>query len=144
MTCFSDCNVARAIPARLAPSQPSPTQRPKLLQEKRVAHEGSFRSRKSRRCRLGTGNLEVTKGDRSSETESSPTLLRLFVFESALSRDSVEYSSVEFVYDPSMLRASRMTRSSSNILYELDPEIDRTLRRLGKVRSTIALTLTPS
>ncbi|RDX82205.1 hypothetical protein CR513_37038, partial [Mucuna pruriens] len=27
--------------------------------------------------------------------------------------------------------------SSSNILYELDPEIDRTLRRLRKVRSTV-------
>ncbi|RDX89511.1 hypothetical protein CR513_28758, partial [Mucuna pruriens] len=30
-----------------------------------------------------------------------------------------------------------MTRSSSNILYELDPEIDRNLRRLRKVRSSI-------
>ncbi|RDX87589.1 putative mitochondrial protein, partial [Mucuna pruriens] len=33
--------------------------------------------------------------------------------------------------------AKCMTRSSSDILYELDPEIDRTLCRLRKVRSTI-------
>ncbi|RDX91505.1 hypothetical protein CR513_26501, partial [Mucuna pruriens] len=30
-----------------------------------------------------------------------------------------------------------MTRNGSNILYELDPEIDRTLRRLGKVMSYV-------
>ncbi|RDX90154.1 hypothetical protein CR513_28014, partial [Mucuna pruriens] len=30
-----------------------------------------------------------------------------------------------------------MTRSSINILYELDPEIDGTLLRLRKVRSTV-------
>ncbi|RDX74336.1 hypothetical protein CR513_45939, partial [Mucuna pruriens] len=30
-----------------------------------------------------------------------------------------------------------MTRSSSNILYELDPKIDRTLHRLRKVRNTV-------
>ncbi|RDY12775.1 hypothetical protein CR513_02372, partial [Mucuna pruriens] len=30
-----------------------------------------------------------------------------------------------------------MTKSSSNILYELDPEIDRTLRRLWKVKSYV-------
>ncbi|RDX92451.1 hypothetical protein CR513_25417, partial [Mucuna pruriens] len=35
------------------------------------------------------------------------------------------------------VRDKCMTRSSSNILHELDPEIDRTLRRLTKVRSSI-------
>ncbi|RDX89389.1 hypothetical protein CR513_28897, partial [Mucuna pruriens] len=43
-------------------------------------------------------------------------------------------------YSRSRSIPSFMTRSSSNTLYELDPEIDRTVRRLRKVRSTVLAT----
>ncbi|RDX89493.1 hypothetical protein CR513_28778, partial [Mucuna pruriens] len=77
-----------------------------------VVHDASvLRLFQSRRCSLGTRKLEVIKGDRLSKTESSPTLSHPSVFESVLSQDSVDTT------QPNL-------------------EIDRTLRRLRKVRST--------
>ncbi|RDY00809.1 hypothetical protein CR513_15963, partial [Mucuna pruriens] len=100
-----------------AKTSPFPTM---SLQEKHAAQEGSSKGRKacatsylahrlsrSRRYRLGIGKLEVIKGDRSSKTESNPILSCSSVSESALSRDSIGYSSIESILDLSLSRASQ-------------------------------------
>ncbi|RDY01001.1 hypothetical protein CR513_15728, partial [Mucuna pruriens] len=61
------------------------------------------------------------------EIESSPTLSNL----------SETKSSPTLLHPSLRLAETCMTRSSSNILYKLDPEIDRTLCTLRKVRSTV-------
>ncbi|RDY06179.1 hypothetical protein CR513_09874, partial [Mucuna pruriens] len=78
---------------------------------------------------LKFGKPEVIKGDRSNYqigaiVEDTSSFVSLF-------------AKSEFMPNPESVECQCMIRSSSNILHELDPEIDRTLCRLRKVRSTI-------
>ncbi|RDY12844.1 hypothetical protein CR513_02308, partial [Mucuna pruriens] len=104
---------------RLVPSQPSPTSRPKSLQQERdkacVARNKALVHGALVRRIVDQGGVGLEFG--------KPKPLRLS-----------DYQIGAVVEDASSFC---MTRSSSNILYELDPEVDRTLRRLRKVRSFV-------
>ncbi|RDX99451.1 hypothetical protein CR513_17502, partial [Mucuna pruriens] len=105
------------------------------------------------------GGADLKFGKPKSEFDSSPSLVSLSEIELESSQSEIEsafyvpsafchkilistlsHNRTHYVFEKNDLGlhyAICMTRSNFNILYELDPEIDRTLHRLRKVRSTL-------
>ncbi|RDX92478.1 hypothetical protein CR513_25382, partial [Mucuna pruriens] len=151
-----------AVMARLVPSQLSPASRPKtrvweaeasLVNHRRstmaIIVEGGANSKdvSAQKKRLGLGGTNPTRlvpSQPSPTSRSNPLQRRKLIVSLMLhSLDLVHSIGNAWCFSMVSHRSRRCNlefgkrRSSSNILYELDPKIDKTLRRLRKVRSFV-------